>query len=196
MKYIRRVVGIKEHDFAAPRAKGKVAVVERTHRGLREVLADGFSKGDICDRKSYRIYLSIAMQKANQFAGAGRVSPVELWSGQKVRNMQSLAMSGGEVDAEEIPAGEDQEFARKLKVLVDELVEYEHHLRDDVARKNALRRDKADQVTQGSHAQNFEMNVGDVVSMEGRSCGIAELHGEPGRPVTVTIRDKGKEWRV
>jgi hypothetical protein len=196
MKYIRKVVGIKDHDFAAPRAKGKVAAVERTHRGLREVLADGFSKGDICDRKSYRIYLSVAMQKANQFASAGRVSPVELWSGQRVRNMQSLALVGGEVEAEQMPAGEDQVFAAKLKGLVGELVEYEHHLRDDVARKNALRKDKEDQVTLGSHAQNFEMSVGDMVSMEGRSCKILELHGEPGRPVTATILDRGKERRV
>jgi hypothetical protein len=57
MRYIRRVVGVVEHDFSAPRAKGKVAVVERTHRGLREVLAHGFSKGDIHDRRSFRISL-------------------------------------------------------------------------------------------------------------------------------------------
>jgi hypothetical protein len=40
------------------------------------------------------------------------------------------------------------------------------------------------------------MEVGDMVSMEGRSCEILEMHGEPGKPVTVTILDKGQERRV
>jgi hypothetical protein len=196
MAYIRKVVGVKEHDVSAARAKGKVAIVERSHRGLREILADGFSKGDITSLKNFKLYLTMAMVRANQTAQAGRVSPVELWCGQRVRSMQSIAMTGGEVEVRNLGDDGEVEFVSVLKRLVDELGEYERHMRDDVSRKNALRRDKDDQVTGGSHAVKMKMKIGDQVSFEGRTCEVLELHGEVGHPVTATIRDRGAERRV
>ena len=66
-------------------------------------------------------------------------------------------------------------------------------MRDEIARKNALRRDKSDQKTKGTE----ELIVGEVMSYQGEKVTIMEPHGEAGRPVTATIRTKkGEEKRV
>lgn len=188
MAEIRRIVGIAEHDVAASRAKGKVAIVERSHRQLREILADGFSKGDITSLTAFKMYLSMAMQRRNHFERDARSGPMELWCGQQVRQIRSLAMTDPEVDClESIPEGSDREFVAKLRGLVGEQMEFEHHMRDEVARKNALRRDKQDQTIRYTGARALQVAEGDEVSHEGRSAVLKGKHGEPGRPVTATI---------
>ena len=63
MAEIMRTVGIREHDKAATRAEGKVAIVERSNELLRSVSDVGFAKGDIHDKRSFVMYLSFEMQK-------------------------------------------------------------------------------------------------------------------------------------
>lgn len=66
MNRLRHLVGIKEHEKSAARAKGKVAIVERSNQDLRISMDDGFAKGGIRSRRDFRLYLSFAMQKRNQ----------------------------------------------------------------------------------------------------------------------------------
>ena len=130
------------------------------------------------------MHLSFAMQRRNHVAESGRIAPVELWSGQKVRTARQLAIATGEV---EIPAGigkEGKQFVGMLKDLVGGMMEYERVMRDEIARKNALRRDKASQKTTVIH---YDFEEEEIVSHAGAKWKILELHGEVGRPVTATI---------
>jgi hypothetical protein len=71
--------------------------------------------------------------------------------------------------------------------------DFEFVMRDEVARKNAPRRDKSDQKTKDTE----EFIVGGVMSYQGEKVTIVEPHGEVERPVTATIRTKqGEEKRV
>ena len=81
------------------------------------------------------------------------------------------------------------QFAEKLKDMVQGFTEFEFVMRDEVARKNALRRDKSDQKTKDTK----ELIVGGVMSYQGEKVTIMEPHGEVGRPVTATIRTKKDE---
>ena len=74
MNKLRRLVGIREHEKSAARAKGKVAIVERSNQDLRLSMDDGFAKGGIRSRRDFRLYLSFAMQKRNQVERDGRLS--------------------------------------------------------------------------------------------------------------------------
>ena len=62
-----------------------MAIVERSHVDLRLALDDGFSKGGIKGRRDFRVHLSFAMQKRNQVEKQGRLAPVQLMTGMKVR---------------------------------------------------------------------------------------------------------------
>jgi hypothetical protein len=197
MAELQRIVGVKERELSAARAKGKVAIVERSHADLKWCIEDGFSKGGIRSLRDFQMHLSFAMQRRNHVAENGRIAPVELWSGQKVRTARQLAIATGEV---EVPAGigkEGKQFVELLKDLVGGMMEYERVMRDEVARKNALRRDKAAQKTTVIH---YDFEEGEIVSHAGAKWKITELHGEVGRPVTATMvavhGDKEKRARV
>jgi hypothetical protein len=123
MKYMRKMIGIAAHDVAAPRAKGKVALVEAKHRPLSEVLADGFAKGDIKCRDDLEMYLSAAVMKVNQQAHAGRASPFHLWHGQPPVHVRTLAMDNEACDSlpKELTAG-DEKLADQIKYHVAALM--------------------------------------------------------------------------
>ena len=146
---------------------------------------DGFAKGGIRSRRDFRLYLSFAMQKRNQVERDGRLSPVQLMTGMKVRTVQNLALQEEDV---EMPRElcEDSEFAQRLKEMVQGFTDFEFVMRDEVARKNALRRDKSNQKTKDGD----DLEVGSVWSYQGEKVAIVEPHGEVGRPVTATVRMK------
>ena len=185
MNKLRHLVGIREHEKSAARAKGKVAIVERSNQDLRLSMDDGFAKGGIRSRRDFRLYLSFAMQRRNQVERDGRLSPAQLMTGMKVRTVQNLALQEEEV---EMPRElcEDSEFAQRLREMVQGFTEFEFVMRDEVARKNALRRDKSSQKTRDGD----EINVGSVWSYQGEKVTMVEPHGEVGRPVTATVRTK------
>ena len=89
--------GIAAHDVAAPRAKGKVALVEAKHRPLSEVLADGFAKGDIKCRDDLDMYLACSGDEGEPEAHAGRVSPFHLERGQPPVHVRTMAMDKQDV---------------------------------------------------------------------------------------------------
>ena len=159
---------------------------------LRLALDDGFSKGGIKGRRDFRIHLRFSMQKRNQIEKQGRLAPVQLMTGMKVRTMTSLSLAQGEVQIPE-DLCEDMEFVKRLGKLVKDFTEYELVMRDEVARKNALRRDKSDQQT-----RDVDIEEGSVVSYQGKKVEIIALHGEVDRPVTATVRimKNGTEMRV
>ena len=110
----------------------------------------------------------------------------------KVRTVQNLALQEEDV---EMPRElcEDSEFAQRLKEMVQGFTEFEFVMRDEVARKNALRRDKSNQKTKDGD----DLEVGSVWSYQGEKVAIVEPHGEVGRPVTATVRMKdGNTKRV
>ena len=86
------------------------------------------------------------MQKKNQVERDGRLSPARLMTGMKMRPVQTLTLAEDDVQmlAE---LCENNEFAEKLKDMVQGFTEFELVMRDEVARKNALRRDTSDQRT-------------------------------------------------
>ena len=90
-----------------------------------------------------------------------------------------------------MPGGlcENSEFAQKLKDMVQGFTKFEFIMRDKVARKNALRRDKLDQKTM----DNVQIIGGGVWSYHGEKVTIIEPHGEFVRPVTATMRTKGEQ---
>ena len=63
-------------------------------------------------------------------------------------------------------------------------MEYERVMRDGIAKKNALRRDKTPQKTTVIH---YDFEEEENVSHARAKWKITELHGEVGRPVTVTM---------
>jgi hypothetical protein len=81
---------------------------------------------------------------------------------------------------------ESFEFVEKLKNHVDALTTYELHLRDEIARKNALRRDKGNRQT---NAMDFRFSEGDEVSYDGTKYRVKELYGPSERPVTALVED-------
>ena len=120
--------------------------MERSHVDLRLALDDGFSKGGIKGKRDFRIHLSFAMQKRNQVEKQARLAPVQLMTGMKVRTMTSLSLAQGDVQIPE-DLCEDMEFVKRLGEVVKDFTECELVMRDEVARKNVLRRDKSDQQT-------------------------------------------------
>ena len=84
---------------------------------LRLALDDGFSKGGIKGRRDFRVHLSFAMQRRNQVEKQGRLAPVQLMTGMKVRTVASLSLAQGEV---QIPKDlcEDMAFVERLEELV------------------------------------------------------------------------------
>ena len=121
MAAIRRIVGVKQHDVAAARAKGKVAIVERSNELLRSVLDDGFAKGDITDKRSFMMYLSFGMQKRNFIRKPGRRAFTELWCGQMVGTVRQMALAGDDFEMPKEMGSEQTEFMSRLKTLVDDL---------------------------------------------------------------------------
>ena len=84
----------------------------------------------------------------------------------------------------------NSEFAEKLKDMVQGFTKFEFVMKDEVARKYALRIDTSDQKTKDFE----ELNTGGVMRYQGEKVTIVEPHGEVGRPVTATIRTtKGEE---
>ena len=84
-----------------------------------------------------------------------------------------------------------------VKDLVGGMLEYERVMRDEISRKNALRRDETAQKTTVIH---YDFEEGEIVSHAGAKWKITELHGEVDRPVIVTMvavhGDKEKRARV
>ena len=195
MKYMRKMIGIAAHDVAAPRAKGKVALVEAKHRPLSEVLADGFAKGDIKCRDDLEMYLAAAVMKVNQQAHAGRVSPFHLWHGQPPVHVRTMAMDNAESDSlpKELTAG-DEKLAGQIKYHVSALMEHELSCRDDEARDNVAKR-LANQPHSGY--TQFELKVDDKVSHKGKAYTLKEKTGYGAKTVTATIEAAdGKLKRV
>ena len=195
MAELQRIVDVKERELSAARAKGKVAIVERSHADLKWCIEDGFSKGGIRSLRDFQMHLSFAMQRRNPVAENGRIAPVELWSGQKVRTARQLAIATGEVEIPDSIGKEGKQFVHMLKDLVGGMMEYERVMRDEVARKNALRRDKTAQKTT---VVQYNFEEGEIVSHAGAKWKVLEMHGEVGRPVTATIVaiHGGKEKRA
>ena len=97
-------MGIAARDVAAPRAKGKVALVEAKHRPLSEVLADGFAKCEIKCRDDLEMYLASAITRVNQTAHSGRVSPFYLLHGQPPVHVRTLTMQTSDEMSKELTA--------------------------------------------------------------------------------------------
>ena len=145
-------------------AKGSTAMLERRHLPLQLVMAGGFAKGDINSRADLDMYLSMATIRVNQSAQPGRVSPYELWSGQEPTTIRSLTLHQGELAVPKTLNADDSVFVNKLKRRLEDMLAYDIEMRDEVSRKNAMRRDKADQHTNNT---KIDLRVGDKVSYEG-----------------------------
>ena len=135
MAELQRIVGVKERELSAARAKGKVAIVERSYADLKWCIEDGVSKGGIRSLRDFQVHLSFAMQRKNRVAESGRIAPVELWSGQKVRTVRQLAIALGEVEIPEDIGKEGKQLITMLKDLVEGMMEYERVMCDEIARK-------------------------------------------------------------
>ena len=195
MKCLRKLMGIAAHDVAAPRAKGKVALVEAKHRPLSEVLADGFAKGDIKCREDLDMYLASAVIRVNQNAHPGRVSPFHLERGQPPVHIRTLAM---DVKHDETLPKElnedDQKIAAQIKYHIDALLQHELACRDEEARDNVAKR-LANQPHSGY--TQFELKVDDKVSHKGKAYTLMEKTGYGSKTVTATLKDAaGKTKRV
>ena len=183
LKCLRKLMGIAAHDVAAPRAKGKVALVEAKHRPLSEVLADGFAKGDIKCRDDLEMYLASAVMRVNQTAHPGRVSPFHLLHGQPPVHVRTLTMQTSDKMPKELTA-EDQKLAEMIKYHVDALMQHELACRDDEARDNVAKR-VANQPHSGY--TQFELKEGDKVSHKGRSYTLIKKTGYGAKTVTATL---------
>jgi hypothetical protein len=120
MNKLRHLVGIREHEKSAARAKGKVAIVERSNQDLRLSMDTGFAKAGIRSRRDFRLYMSFAMQKRNQVERDGRLSLAQLLTGMKMRTVQTLTLAEEDV---KMPAElcENSEFAEKLNEICRDL---------------------------------------------------------------------------
>ena len=193
LKCLRKLMGIAAHDVAAPRAKGKVALVEAKHRPLSEVLADGFAKGDIRCRDDLEMYLASAVMRVNQTAHAGRVSPFHLMHGQPPVHVRTLTMQTSDEMPKEL-AEDDQKLAKMIKYHVDALMQHELACRDEEARDNIAKR-LANQPHSGY--TQFELKEGDKVSHKGRSYKLVKKTGYGAKTVTATLETAdGKTKRV
>ena len=165
-------------------AKGSTAMLERRHLPLQLVLADGFAKGDINSRDDLDMYLAMATIRVNHMAAPGRASPYELWSGQEPTTIRSLAVHQGEVEIPKEMDDENKEFIEILRKRTEGMLAYDIEMRDEVARKNAMRRDKADQQT---NKTSFDLRVGDKVSYEGVAWTLTKVTGDGGRAITAEL---------
>jgi hypothetical protein len=184
MACVRQILGIKDHKVNPREAKGSTAMLERRHLPLQLVMADGFAKGDINSRADLDMYLSMATIRVNQSAQPGRASPYELWSGQEPTTIRSLALHQGELAVPKTLNADDSVFVNKLKRRLEDMLAYDIEMRDEVSRKNAMRRDKADQQT---NKTKFDLRVGDKVSYEGAPWTLQSVTGDGGRPITAEL---------
>ena len=111
MNKLRHLVGIRENEKSAARAKGKIAIVERSNQDLRISMDDRFAKGGIRSRRDFSLYLTFAMHKRNQVERDGRLSPAQRMTGMKMR---TVALVEEDVEMPE-ELCENSEFAQKLK---------------------------------------------------------------------------------
>ena len=192
MAELLRMIGAADHEKAAARSKGSVAIVERLHLSIRAFLDDGFEKGDITCRSDFEMYLSSANQHHNLVPKPGRIAPIMLWTGQHMRTVQKTILRSGDEDdgfsVEDLGGDEsiDEGFVGILGRCVNDLMDREMVARDDKARSNALRKDKALQKEQDVEHRYEPLQE---VSHMGTRWTIAEdgLHGEQGHPVTATL---------
>ena len=68
MKIFLGLLGVKEHQKKAREAKGGVAIVERKHLPLNQVLQNGFAMGDINCAEDFEMYIAMANVRALQSA--------------------------------------------------------------------------------------------------------------------------------
>jgi hypothetical protein len=197
MRVFLGLLGVKEHQKKAREAKGGVAIVERKHLPLNQVLQNGFAMGDINCEEDFEMYIAMANVRALQSAKPGRTSPFELWSGQEASTVQRLILRPEE--EVQVPTAilesEEGPFLEQLRSRCEDLLAYEMALRDEVARTNVTRRFKE----HGQHALStcFDLRVGDKCSLDGQPYVLVTVEGPPGRPAVAVIRSvSGKERKA
>ena len=91
MNGLRKLLGIREHEKAAPREKSKTVDVESRHNNLKRILTNGFMKGDI---KSPRDLQTCCRKEKmrHDFGEANDVSPFECATGQMPSPGRNMAM--------------------------------------------------------------------------------------------------------
>jgi hypothetical protein len=90
---------------------------------------------------------------------------------------------------------EDRVSIDMIKEHCGRLVQYEHAMRDDVARSNNLRRDRDLEIS--PQVTRFDLRVGDEVSFDGNKVAIKALSGALGQPQTAVVTlGSGKEKSV
>ena len=73
---VLKMLGVQKHKLQPREAKGGVAIVERKHLPLNQVLADGFATGNIVDAKSFELYVALITVRSTQVARPGHSRPV------------------------------------------------------------------------------------------------------------------------
>ena len=69
MAELHWIVGVKERRMSAARAKCTVAIVERSHEGLKWCIEDGFSQGGIRSSRDFRMHLRLKCQQTLEKMG-------------------------------------------------------------------------------------------------------------------------------
>jgi hypothetical protein len=185
MKCLLQLMGIKEHDISAPRAKGKVSIVEAKNKPLSEVLADGFSKGDITSRADLDMYLAAAVIRVNQCGTANRITPYHIWHGQPPVLTRTLATERGAVKIPKELTVQESKLLNTIKRHTSELLEMDLQVRDEEARNNYAKR-AATQPQTGY--TKFKINIGQEISYDGKSAKLTSTTGaSEDQPVTAVI---------
>ena len=101
MNELRKLLGIREHEKAAPREKSKTVDVESRHNNLKKILTNGFMKGDVKSPKDLQTYCQKAKMR-HDFGEANDVSPFECATGQMPSPGRNLAMMPPEKTKERV----------------------------------------------------------------------------------------------
>ena len=170
MESFRSMVGVKKWAFSAADDATHHSLLEHKHKLLDDVLSTAEAKGDIKSRADLEYYTASALGRQNLFSSSSDdFSPFEAITGQAPHVTSDLATDH---DMPTPSAEVDKKFLKKVRFRVDDELAWSSQKRDEVARRNALRRDH---VEQSSKTVRSSLVVGDQASLHGFRVTITEL---------------------
>ena len=188
MRTVANLLGVVGWDFSAPDNPTHHSMAEARNKVMEHFLDVGASSGDITSFAALERYCAAATATCNLEYQYNGHSVFEYVTGSRPRTHADVVVKPI-IDA--VPLEElDAEFLASLRHVVAARLGALHHLRDDTARANALRRSAAYARTKTTV---FDLRPGDDVSYNGeRYTLLRHTRSTPTAPVRSQIRMAGQ----
>ena len=187
MNELRKLLGIREHEKAAPREKSKTVDVESRHNNLKRILTNGFMKGDVKSPKDLQTYCQKAKMR-HDFGEANDVSPFECATGQMPSPGRNMAMVPPEKAKERVRSmhmgcracrkEEEGDMDNRVHQRGAGIpwMRTEHRTDDEAEDRGSEKSRSDDEIDQSDNARKSDSQSNDP-STEGNNAMLRERHG-------------------